>query len=69
MANNENIKELLNTFEKYWLESLNGDYKNGPNLKNLSLQIKKSNISKDIILNLTVTERTALAHALLLANI
>lgn len=62
---NPNITDLLNTFQTYWNESLNGDYKNGKNLKILALQIKKLDIKEE---TLSLTERTIYARALLLSN-
>ena len=69
MQKNESIHAILNQFQKYWDESLNGDYKNGTKLKALAIEINNTKYSNRIILALSVTERTTYAHALLLANV
>lgn len=65
---NTNLTELLNTFDTYWHEALNGDHKNSRNLKFLAEKLQKMELEIDQN-SLSLTERTILARATILASI
>lgn len=64
-----NLNEKLERFGTFWSESLQGNYQNGTELRNLARQIRDAECTDEFLLtSLSKDELTLYNHAVTFAN-